>query len=341
MKGLIRMNHLPTTDNPETICILPKDPIDLDVENLVPCAQNPYRVQNDGDFRALAGSIRERGILNPLIVRPKSGATETYEVISGHRRLRAAKELDLRKVPCLVRDLDDDAAAITLVDSNLHRQNLLPSEQAAAIKMKFEALQHQGKASAQNAPKLTVEEVGAGLGISKDKVKRLKKLNSLEKPLLDMVDSGKIGLISGYDLAHLSSEQQKLLVEYITRSESYPPTGAQAKALKRAAGESLDGDMIEKIMSAEPTKFKKSATDSNEQYTVKDAFGVGFPDGTTAQAMVEVIRALLDRHQSELDELLQQRLPVVQADASQTDSVAWNASDNLKNKLCKEIEVSA
>lgn len=335
------MNHLPTTDNPETIYIHPSDPIDLDVENLVPCAQNPYRVQTDGDFRALAGSIRERGILNPLIVRPKSGATETYEVISGHRRLRAAKELDLRKVPCLVRDLDDDAAAITLVDSNLHRQNLLPSEQAAAIKMKFEALQHQGKASAQNAPKLTVEEVGAGLGISKDKVKRLKKLNDLEKPLLDMVDRGKIGLISGYDLAHLSSEQQKLLVEYIARSERYPPTGAQAKALKRAAGEKLDSDVIKAIMSAEPTKVKERAADSNEQYTVKDAFGVGFPDGTTAQAMVEVIRALLKRHQSEIGELLQQRLPVVQADASQTDSVAWNASDNLKNKLCKEIEVSA
>ena len=334
------MNHLPTTDNPETICIPPRNPIDLDVENLVPCAQNPYRVHNDEDYRALAGSIRERGILNPLIVRPKSGATETYEVISGHRRLCAAKELDLRKVPCLVRDLDDDAAAITLVDSNLHRQNLLPSEQAAAIKMKFEALQHQGKASAQNAPKLTVEEVGAGLGISKDKVKRLKKLNDLEKPLLDMVDAGKIGLISGYDLAHLSSEQQKLLVEYIARSRNCL-TGAKAKALKRAAGKSLDGDMIEKIMSAEPTKVKKSATDSNEQYSVKDLFGVGFPDGTTAQAIVEVIQVLLKRHQSEIGELLQQRLPVVQADAAQTDPIVDDASDNLKAKLYEESEVSA
>ena len=340
MKGLICMNHLPTTDNPETICIPPRNPIDLDVENLVPCAQNPYRVHNDEDYRALAGSIRERGILNPLIVRPKSGATETYEVISGHRRLCAAKELDLRKVPCLVRDLDDDAAAITLVDSNLHRQNLLPSEQAAAIKMKFEALQHQGKASAQNAPKLTVEEVGAGLGISKDKVKRLKKLNDLEKPLLDMVDAGKIGLISGYDLAHLSSEQQKLLVEYIARSRNCL-TGAKAKALKRAAGKSLDGDMIEKIMSAEPTKVKKSATDSNEQYSVKDLFGVGFPDGTTAQAIVEVIQVLLKRHQSEIGELLQQRLPVVQADAAQTDPIVDDASDNLKAKLYEESEVSA
>lgn len=268
-------------------------------------------------------------------MRPKSGATETYEVISGHRRLHAAKELGLSKVPCLVRNLDDDAAAITLVDSNLHRQNLLPSEQAAAIKMKFEALQHQGKASAQNAPKLTVEEVGAGLGISKDKVKRLKKLNDLEKPLLDMVDRGKIGLISGYDLAHLSSEQQKLLVEYIARSRNCL-TGAKAKALKRAAGKSLDGDMIEKIMSAEPANVKERATDSNEQYSVKDLFGAKFPDGTTAQAMVKVIRALLNRHQSELDELLQRRLSIVQDDASQTDSIIEDASDNLKNKVCKE-----
>lgn len=219
----------------------------LAVERLHPFRDHPYYVRNDAEMDALAESIREHGILSPLIVRPLEDAPGDYEVVSGHRRLFAAKVAGLREVPAMIRSLDRDAAAIALVDSNLHRDHILPSEKAFAYKMKLEAIKHQGRTSGPLGPKLSVDEISESE--SGRQVKRYIRLTYLTRQLLTSVDEGEIALRPAVELSYLKESEQHDLAEAIAYAGATPSL-SQAQQMKRLSQEGrLTEREIERILS--------------------------------------------------------------------------------------------
>ena len=231
----------------------------IEVEKLKPFENHPYYVKDDDEMMNLTQSIKENGILSPLIVRPIEN--NEYEVISGHRRLHAGIKAGLDKVPALIYEMDRDAAVIALVDSNLHRDNVLPSERAFAYKMKMEALSHQGKRTdltlEQVAPKLSAEIIGESENISKDTVKRYIRLTNLLPKLLEYVDEGRIAFTPAVELSYLNDIEQQDLIQTI-ESEDCTPSLSQAVRMKKLsqAGE-LDDDKILEIMSEEKANQKE------------------------------------------------------------------------------------
>ena len=192
-------------------------PVAIPVSKLHPFEGHPYKVLDNEEMNTLIESIQTQGILSPLIVRPMENTTDEYEVVSGHRRLHAAVKAGLETVPAFIYALDRDAAAIAVVDSNLHREHILPSEKAFAYKMKLDAMKHQGKrndlTSVQVAPKLSAEIIAEQDGTSKDTVKRYIRLTYLIPELLEMMDEGKIALSVGVELSFLSDEAQYGVLE--------------------------------------------------------------------------------------------------------------------------------
>ncbi len=200
-----------------------RKPANIPLAKLHPFEGHPYRVEDDDDMAALVESIREQGILYPLIVRPLDDKEDEYEVISGHRRLFAATKLGMKTVPAMIELIDRDTAAIEMVDSNLHREKILPSERAFAFKIKMEALKHQGKvASVQLAPKQSAEQIGDEAGMSKDMVKRYIRLTHLIPDLLALVDAGKIAMMPAVELSYLPAERQNELMETIQSEDCTP-----------------------------------------------------------------------------------------------------------------------
>lgn len=231
----------------------------IEVEKLKPFENHPYYVKDDDEMMNLTESIKENGILSPLIVRPTEN--NEYEVISGHRRLHAGIKAGMDKVPVLIYEMDRDAAAIALVDSNLHRDNVLPSERAFAYKLKMEALSHQGKrtdlTSAQVEPKLSTEIIGESENVSRETVKRYIRLTKLLPELLKYVDEGRIAFTPAVELSYLNDIEQRDLIEVI-ESEGCTPSLSQAVRMKKLsqAGE-LNDDKILEIMSEEKANQKE------------------------------------------------------------------------------------
>ena len=247
----------------------------IEVDKLKPFENHPYYVKDDDEMMNLTQSIKENGILSPLIVRPIEN--NEYEVISGHRRLHAGIKAGMDKVPALIYEMDRDAAVIALVDSNLHRDNVLPSERAFAYKMKMEALSHQGKRTdltlEQVAPKLSTEIIGESENISKDTVKRYIRLTNLLPKLLEYVDEGRIAFTPAVELSYLNDIEQQDLIQTI-ESEDCTPSLSQAVRMKKLsqAGE-LDDDKILEIMSEEKANQKeriKIPTERVRKYFPKD-----------------------------------------------------------------------
>ena len=207
----------------------------IPVKDLHPFEGNPYKVREGEEMDALTESIQERGVLAPLIVRPMADAALGYEVISGHRRLVACQRLDMESAPVIVQPMTDDEAAIAVVDANLQREHILPSEKAFAYKMKAEALNHQGKrtdlTSEQNAPKLSTEVIAEQERTSKDTIKRYIRLTYLLPELLDMVDQGRIAFTPAVSLSYLKPEEQCWVLEAIEANACTPSVG-QAYHLK-------------------------------------------------------------------------------------------------------------
>lgn len=231
----------------------------IEVEKLKPFENHPYKVKNDEEMDNLIESIREHGILSPIIARPIEN--NEYEIISGHRRLFAGKQAGLTKIPAMVCEMDRDTAAVTLVDSNLHRENILPSEKAFAYKLKAEALFHQGKRTdltlEQVAPKLSTEAVGESENISKDTVKRYIRLTNLLPKLLELVDIGKIAFTPAVELSYLNDIEQQDLIEII-ESEDCTPSLSQAVRMKKLSQQGLlTDDEILEIMSEEKANQKE------------------------------------------------------------------------------------
>ena len=223
---------------------------------LRPFRDHPYYVRNDAEMDALADSIREHGVLSPLIVRPLEDAPGEYEVVSGHRRLFAAKLAGLHEVPAMIRELDRDAAAILLVDSNLHRDHVLPSEKAFALKMKMDALSHQG--SRREGEKWSVVRLSEDANISERKVHRYIRLTHLARELLDLVDEGRIALTPASELSFLTEREQADLVNAIAYTDATPSV-SQALQMRRLSQEGrLTAKEITNILSEpKPNQYEQ------------------------------------------------------------------------------------
>ena len=195
-------------------------PVNIPVSKLHPFDGHPYKVLDNEEMNTLIESIQTEGILSPLIVRPKENTADEYEVVSGHRRLHAAVKAGITEVPAFIYAIDRDAAAIAVVDSNLHREHILPSEKAFAYKMKFDAMSHQGRTSDQLGPKLTVERISENDSASQ--VKRYIRLTNLIPELLTMMDEGKIALSVGVELSYLDEQSQYDVLEVCETNDCTP-----------------------------------------------------------------------------------------------------------------------
>jgi len=263
----------------------------LPVTALHPFRDHPYKVQDNEEMDSLVESIRENGIMSPLIVRPMEGAENEYEVVSGHRRLHAAEKAEITEVPALIYALDRDAAAIAVVDSNLHREHILPSEKAFAYKMKADAMKHQGKrtdlTSDRVGPKLTVEEISDF--DSATQVKRYIRLTHLIPELLAYMDEGKMALSVGVELSYLCEEHQRAVVEAI---DYYDCTPSYAQAVR------LRKESDEKYCILTPNRIFKILGEEKANQREKVSFQVGdlrkyFPENYTAKEMQNTILRLV------------------------------------------------
>ena len=203
---------------------------EIPLTELTPFKDHPFKVKNDEEMAELMKSIADSGVLAPALARPKDGGG--YELISGHRRLAACSALGMETMPVIIRNLTDEEGVITMVDSNLQREHILPSEKAFAYKMKLEAIKHQGKASTQLAQKLSVELVGDAAGESKDQVRRYIRLTELIPDILQMVDDGKIALTPAVELSYLQDFEQEALFS-IMDCDEVTPSLSQAQRLRR------------------------------------------------------------------------------------------------------------
>ena len=211
----------------------------IPLDELHPFRDHPFKVVDDEKMEETVESIREYGVLVPIIARPKEEGG--YEIISGHRRCHASEKAGLETIPTIVRDLDDDEATIIMVDSNLQRESLLPSERAKAYKMKLDAIRRRAGRPAKNNcdrighnfdPKRSVEIIAENSGESKTQVQRYIRLTELIPDLLDMVDEKKLNLYSAVEISHLPTEEQKLVHETI-QTEGHTPSVAQAQSIRR------------------------------------------------------------------------------------------------------------
>ena len=263
--------------------------MDVPLSELYPFRDHPFKVKDDDKMQETAESIREYGVLVPALARPRAGGG--YELISGHRRKRGCELAGLETMPVIVRELDDDAAVIVMVDSNIQRESLLPSERAFAYKMKLEAIKHQGAradlTSTQVAQKLSVERVGEDAGISKDQVRRYIRLTHLIPEILDMVDNKRIALNPAVELSYLTPAEQELLVVTMD-SEQATPSLSQAQRLKRF---SQSGKLTEESMLAIMSEEKKQ--DVDRVTFTRDTLKKFFPRDYTPRQMEETILKLL------------------------------------------------
>ena len=226
-----------------------KAPVNIPTEKIHSFEGHPYKVLDNEEMALLTESIKEQGILSPIIVRPIEEAEKEYEVISGHRRLHAAEKAGMKTVPALIYTITRDEAAIMLVDSNLHREHILPSEKAFAYKLKMEALKHQGKTSSQVGTKLRTDEIIAEqAGESRNQIQRYIRLTNLIPELLELVDEGKIALTPAVELSYLAEDQQYVLLDTIEEEERTPSFSQAVRFKKLRQSNELDTEQIETIM---------------------------------------------------------------------------------------------
>lgn len=265
------------------------------VEELFPFKDHPFRVQDDEEMENAVKSISQYGVLTPLIARPRPEGG--YEIISGHRRQHAAQLAGLETVPVIVRDMSDDAATILMVDSNLQRENILPSERAFAYKMKMEAMKRQGIRTDLTSPQIAAkfrsdDSVAKAQGISGDTVRRFIRLTYLVPQLLNMVDQRMISMSPAVELSYLNEEQQNAFIEAMDATQN-APSFSQAKKLRKLAEEGhLSSDSAYVIMN----EVKK---DELDKVVIKnDTLRKYFPESSTPREMQEQIVGLLEKNKS-------------------------------------------
>ena len=265
----------------------------IPIGELFPFKNHPFKVLDDESMQRTVESVEQYGVLSPLIARPRPEGG--YEIISGHRRQHAAQLAGLETLPVIVRQMDDDAAVLLMVDSNLQRENILPSERAFAYKMKLEAIKNQGArsdlTSVQVAPKLSTEKIGEEVGMSKDNVKRYIRLTNLVPELLDMVDEKKIAFNPAVELSYLDEAQQRDFLEAMNDTQNAPSL-SQAQRLKKLA---QDGHFSYDVAFAVMGEEKK---DELDKVVIKnDTLRKYFPRSYTPKQMEDTIIKLLDQWQ--------------------------------------------
>lgn len=228
----------------------------ISIEKLHPFENHPYKVQDNEEMDALAESIKAHGVVSPIIVRPLENTADEYEIISGHRRVMASRKAGITEVPALVVSLDRNAAAIVLVDSNLHREHILPSEKAFAYKMKAEALEHQGwksdLTSCQVGTKLrTDEQIAADANDSARQVQRYIRLTNLIPEILQYVDEGRISFTPAVELSYLNEQEQYDILEQMELNDCTPSLSQACRFKKMSQEDGLTPESIAEIMSEE------------------------------------------------------------------------------------------
>ena len=265
----------------------------IPIGELFPFKNHPFKVLDDESMQRTVESVEQYGVLSPLIARPRPEGG--YEIISGHRRQHAAQLAGLETLPVIVRQMDDDAAVLLMVDSNLQRENILPSERAFAYKMKLEALKNQGArsdlTSVQVAPKLSTEKIGEEVGMSKDNVKRYIRLTNLVPELLDMVDEKKIAFNPAVELSYLDEAQQRDFLEAMNDTQNAPSL-SQAQRLKKLA---QDGHFSYDVAFAVMGEEKKDELDKG--VIKNDTLRKYFPRSYTPKQREDTIIKLLDQWQ--------------------------------------------
>lgn len=266
----------------------------LALSELHPFKDHPFRVLDDDRMMETVESVKEYGVLVPIIARPMPDGG--YEIVSGHRRKRACELAGMNEIPAIVRDLDDDEAVIIMVDSNLQRENILPSERAKAYQMKLEAIKHQGErrdlTSDQVGQKLrvAVERVAENAGESKSQVQRFIRLNNLEPPLIDKVDAGKLAFTPAVELSYLKPEEQQWLDTALENTQQTPSL-SQAQRMKR---ESKQGTLSEQGIMEIMTENKQTVPAKGSVVLPQEKLTKYFPRSYTTEQMEKVIFKLLD-----------------------------------------------
>lgn len=265
--------------------------IPMDIKELKPYAEQPFKVLLDSSMDELCESIAQNGVLSPIIARPHPGGG--YEILSGHRRVKACELLRIEEVPVVVKNLDDDTAAILLVDSNLQRENILPSEKAFAYKLKLEAMKRKaGRPSKENPRQIvgnleSADILGKETGESGRQVQRYIRLTNLIDPLLELVDKNEMAMSAGVELSYLGTKHQAEIYKVI-ESES-PPSIAQAVKLRKCAEEgNLDDKMIENILSSEKEEKVKLVI-------YEDKLRRYFPKNYTKEQIEDTVMKLIQK----------------------------------------------
>lgn len=265
----------------------------LALSELHPFKDHPFRVLDDDQMMETVESVKEYGVLVPIIARPMPDGG--YEIVSGHRRKRACELAGMNEIPAIVRDLDDDEAVIIMVDSNLQRENILPSERAKAYQMKLEAIKHQGErrdlTSRQLVGKLEAADlIGQDTGESGRQIQRILRLNNLEPPLIDKVDAGKLAFTPAVELSYLKPEEQQWLDTALENTQQTPSL-SQAQRMKR---ESKQGTLSEQGIMEIMTENKQTVPVKGSVVLPQEKLTKYFPRSYTTEQMEKVIFKLLD-----------------------------------------------
>ena len=262
--------------------------VPMDIKELKPFAEQPFKVLLDNSMDELCESIQQYGVLSPIIARPHLEGG--YEVLSGHRRMKACELLGIEEVPVVVKDLDDDTAAILLVDSNLQRENILPSDKAFAYKLKMEALKHQGKStSSQFGTKLrSDEEIAQQVGESRNQIQRYIRLTNLIDPLLEMIDKNEMAMSAGVELSYLGSRDQAKVHKIVERESTAPSIAQAAKLRKTAENGELDDAMLEYILTS-------TKQESIKLVIYEDKLRRYFPKSYTKEQIEDTVMKLIQK----------------------------------------------
>ena len=257
----------------------------LPIDKLKPFEGHPFYVKDDDDMEQLTESIRQQGVLNPIMVRPLE-----YEVISGHRRLHACKKAGIEMIPAFIYFMDRNEAVVAMVDSNLHREKLLPSEKAFAYKMKMDAMKHQGTSRQLGTKLRSDEEIAETAGESARQIQRYIRLTNLNPGILEKVDSGEIALTPAVELSYLDHDAQKIVLDAMQQEDCTPSYSQSVRMRKLYNTYQLDVETIYEIMAEDKANQREKIS-----FHVNDLRGY-FPRGYTASQMSrEILQALEER----------------------------------------------
>ena len=260
----------------------------LPIDKLKPFEGPPFYVKDDDDMEQLTESIRQQGVLNPIMVRPLD--TGEYEVISGHRRLHACKKAGIEMIPAFIYSMDRNEAVVAMVDSNLHREKLLPSEKAFAYKMKMDAMKHQGTSRQLGTKLRSDEEIAETAGESARQIQRYIRLTNLIPEILQMVDEGKIALTPAVELSYLDKDTQEIVLDAMEQEDCTPSYSQAVRIKKLYISNLLDEDTIYSIMAEEKANQREKI--SFHVNDIRDYFPRGY---TASQMSREILQALEER----------------------------------------------